>query len=325
MANPALARMLGDVGENAAEHWRWGRTQPDVILPIYGVTEHAIAWLEATIRGLAAEAGVGRIHAIPLYEVWRGKPGALRRRHLAAGGPRHLQGDARRRPDPPGRARPGASGSGRSRQHAAAVRRLRRLRGARADEARDLGSNGSFLVVRQLEQDGEAFSAYCEKQAGELAEMCRFGEPYPLVVDSTEDEKKQATEFIGAKLVGRWKDGSSIVRYPYVSRTRMKAREAAALRRAARERGHPQGATAAPESVVRSTAQTAGAAPPVQAPPSANNDFVFGAEDPEALSCPFGAHIRRANPRDSLDPSSDEEVRIVNRHWIMRVGRPYAS
>jgi deferrochelatase/peroxidase EfeB len=54
-----------------------------------------------------------------------------------------------------------------------------------------------------------------------------------------------------------------------------------------------------------------------------DNDFLFGAEDPQGLRCPFGAHIRRANPRESFDPGSKEQLAITNRHRILRVGRRY--
>ncbi len=54
-----------------------------------------------------------------------------------------------------------------------------------------------------------------------------------------------------------------------------------------------------------------------------DNDFLFGEDDPSGLKCPFGAHIRRANPRDSLNPGSSEQLRISNRHRILRVGRVY--
>ena len=56
---------------------------------------------------------------------------------------------------------------------------------------------------------------------------------------------------------------------------------------------------------------------------SADNDFLFGEEDPQGLRCPFGAHIRRANPRESLEPGSREQLAISNRHRILRVGRRY--
>jgi hypothetical protein len=69
------------------------------------------------------------------------------------------------------------------------------------------------------------------------------------------------------------------------------------------------------------------AATPVERPAKAShlqdNDFLFGTEDPEAVRCPFGAHIRRANPRDSLEPGSQDQIDISNRHRIIRIGRQY--
>ena len=41
------------------------------------------------------------------------------------------------------------------------------------------------------------------------------------------------------------------------------------------------------------------------------------------MRCPFGAHIRRANPRDNLIPNLPQQLAITNRHRILRVGRPY--
>ena len=55
-----------------------------------------------------------------------------------------------------------------------------------------------------------------------------------------------------------------------------------------------------------------------------DNDFLFGTEDPQGLRCPLGAHIRRANPRESFEPGSHEQIEITNRHRIIRVGRFYA-
>ncbi len=53
------------------------------------------------------------------------------------------------------------------------------------------------------------------------------------------------------------------------------------------------------------------------------NDFSFGADDPQGLACPFGAHIRRTNPRDSKQPGDPDEQVITNRHRILRRGRTY--
>ena len=93
-------------------------------------------------------------------------------------------------------------------------------------------------------------------------------------------ERARIKEAIAAKLVGRWHDGTSLVRNPLMP-----------------------GAN-------------------VQAP---DRGFLFGAEDPSGLACPFGSHIRRANPRDSRFPGSKEEIATINRHRILRVGRSYGT
>lgn len=56
-----------------------------------------------------------------------------------------------------------------------------------------------------------------------------------------------------------------------------------------------------------------------------DNDFDFGMDDPQGLRCPFGAHIRRANPRGGMQPDDPLEISITKRHRILRRGRPYAS
>jgi cytochrome P450/deferrochelatase/peroxidase EfeB len=57
--------------------------------------------------------------------------------------------------------------------------------------------------------------------------------------------------------------------------------------------------------------------------PKPDNDFTYGVDDPRGLACPLGAHIRRANPRDSQEPGDPDEQRITNRHRILRRGRAY--
>jgi Dyp-type peroxidase family len=136
-----------------------------------------------------------------------------------------------------------------------------------APATRDLGKDGSFMVIRQLEQDVEGFHKYVDKAVKQLNSG-----PCPLPVDS---------RWVGAKMVGRWDDGSSLVRNQYEPRTNRKP-------------------DARPD-----------------------NDFLYGKEDPQGLRCPYGAHIRRANPRESQDPKSKEQIDITNRHRILRAGRVY--
>jgi Dyp-type peroxidase family len=52
----------------------------------------------------------------------------------------------------------------------------------------------------------------------------------------------------------------------------------------------------------------------------------FGyAEDRQGHACPMGSHIRRSNPRDALFEDATESVRIVNKHRLVRRGRPYGE
>jgi Dyp-type peroxidase family len=57
------------------------------------------------------------------------------------------------------------------------------------------------------------------------------------------------------------------------------------------------------------------------------NDFAYFELDRHGARCPIGAHIRRANPRDSLDPKpgSAKSWEINRRHRILRRGREYGS
>ncbi|HVY47987.1 MAG TPA: Dyp-type peroxidase, partial [Minicystis sp.] len=51
------------------------------------------------------------------------------------------------------------------------------------------------------------------------------------------------------------------------------------------------------------------------------NAFLFGGE--AGTTCPVGAHVRRANPRDALPPDPATSLENVSRHRILRRGRRY--
>jgi Dyp-type peroxidase family len=57
---------------------------------------------------------------------------------------------------------------------------------------------------------------------------------------------------------------------------------------------------------------------------ASGNEFGF-AGDADGKGCPLGAHIRRGNPRDMLgnDPAGSWD--LVNRHRVLRRGRPFGS
>lgn len=65
-------------------------------------------------------------------------------------------------------------------------------------------------------------------------------------------------------------------------------------------------------------------APEREDPAHAGADaFAYHAEDPHGLRCPVGAHIRRANPRDSLAPEPGDSTTVANRHRLLRRGRTW--
>jgi deferrochelatase/peroxidase EfeB len=103
---------------------------------------------------------------------------------------------------------------------------------------RDLGRNGTYLVLRQLQQDVQGFWKFIDQQAS--------SEPV-------------ARERLSSAMVGRNRNGSPLVA---VSRE--------------------------PISGVK--------------PSTPSNQFTYES-DTNGVSCPFGAHIRRTNPRNADFPS----------------------
>jgi deferrochelatase/peroxidase EfeB len=54
------------------------------------------------------------------------------------------------------------------------------------------------------------------------------------------------------------------------------------------------------------------------------NDFLYAEDDPVGLACPFGAHIRRTNPRDQIRPAGPaESAHMTARHRLLRRGRAF--
>lgn len=95
--------------------------------------------------------------------------------------------------------------------------------------------------------------------------------------------------------------------------------------------------SADPEAMTRIAAKMVGrwpgGAPLVLAPErddqslDAANDFAYQAPDPDGLRCPIGAHVRRAHPRDSLDPKpgTEQSIAVGRRHRLIRRGREYGA
>jgi Dyp-type peroxidase family len=171
---------------------------------------------------------------------------------------------------------------------------------SRTGQPADLMRNGSFAVFRKLEQDVTAFDDYIAAQA----EVFAKSQGVPL---------DEAAITLKAKIVGRWPNGAPLVTVPtYADMLRFGAEWADVQNIYARK---------GPRS--KSDQQR------LAAWRRALNDFTFR-EDRDGLSCPLGAHIRRGNPRDMLDPLIESPsarhrtgAALTNRRRILRRGIPY--
>ena len=169
-----------------------------------------------------------------------------------------------------------------------------------ADEAQEIpGSampiefsrNGTFMAYRKLHENVGSFACYI-RQAGER---------YARLNGVPQDE---AEETIKAKMVGRWSDGVPLMAAPtHADWIAFNAELAAAHA----EEDKPKLAQIALKFT----------------------DFMYRS-DQDGATCPMTSHMRRANPRDSLDPlfgSKDAKKwdgsALVNRRRILRRGLPY--
>jgi deferrochelatase/peroxidase EfeB len=336
MTAPYRSRILGDSGENSPDHWRWGKTVPDAAVLIYGRTPESIEELRLHLKGICREWGAPEPHEVKLdpvtddktepfgfldgisQPVIRGTYKSLRNGdpiHIVEPGEMVLGYPDNRGYIPPSPTLEPNSDPGNMLPLLNAPNDFSRNV---ADATRDVGFNGSFLVIRELEQDVAGFWDYCRTEAEKLKHRL------PAIYNVGE-------ELVGAKLIGRWKDGSSLLREPYESATDHRQKLTDRETRARQEGPNVTAESVQPETTRPATNPAYGSAIASatktvdhhKRPIHPDNDFLFGVEDPQALRCPFGAHIRRANPRDSLGPGDADQVAISNRHRITRVGRHY--
>jgi len=303
------SRILGDVGSSAPETWRWtdgqtadGRPTADAVLFIYADSrDKRDRALEAHRRELGPGAAfldviltqpVGRsgkefehfgyrdgISQPVIRGTQRFTKGALKDDIVEPGelllGYRNNQNYF-----PPSVVVPPQSDLGNllPADNATVTSRFPRFRGWPTDVPRDFGRNGTFIAVRQLEQDVAGFHEFTESKAKELR-------TYPNLNALVGGEI--TADWVAAKMMGRWRDGTPLIERSGPEEPKRKGRRATA--------GEP------------------------------TNDFKFGEEDPQGFACPFGAHIRRANPRDSLQPGDPKQLIITNRHRLLRRGRSYVK
>jgi len=292
MAEPSRARRLGDVAANAPENWEWGSaaTLPHLVVMFFaepgrlsglmqsatgqswdtafeivkclntssldgvepfgfadGISQPAIDWHDERKRSKGRGKDYSTLTALGEFLLgYRNEYGKYTDRPL-------LTADARSAELPAAEDAP---------------------------DKRDLGKNGTYLVMRQLAQDVRGFWQFVYRASG--------GDP-------------ARAEHLAAAFVGRTRDGVPLV--PIADH-------------------EIEGIGSDPEEIRQ-------------------NRFTFDG-DPAGAGCPFGAHVRRANPRNADYPGSPTGVRrlladlgfgpkgfrddlmsSVRFHRILRRGREY--
>jgi Dyp-type peroxidase family len=266
MISEHRSRILGDTDENEPKSWDWGSSanSVDILLLIFAADENGLA-SQVSLRTAEIESCGGLQMAAA----------------LAAG--RHLDTKEHFGFED-GIGQPVIEGSGselrqQERTHHATVIKTGEFILGYKNELKipvalpnvkgmpSFGQNGTYLVFRQIEQDVAKFWN-CLRDITQRA-------------DGANDD--DALEYLAAKIVGRWKNGAPLAKYPH---------------------GVPQEDRAKINS---------------------ENDFEYDEQDKKGFGCPIGAHIRRANPRDSLGPDPETALQSVKRHRILRRGRSYGD
>ena len=266
MISEHRSRVLGDTDENKPESWDWGSgdNSVDILLLIFAADENVLA-SQVSSRTAEIESCGGLQTAAA----------------LAAG----------RQPDSKehfgfedGIGQPVIEGSGnevkqRERtRHATIIKAGEFILGyenelkirvalPNAEGMPAFGRNGTYLVFRQMEQD-----------------VAKFWNCLRDITQRTNGANDtDALERLAAKIVGRWKNGAPLTKYPH------------------------------------------GVPPEDSGKINSENDFEYDEQDKKGFGCPIGAHIRRANPRDSLGPDPETALQSVKRHRILRRGRSYGK
>lgn len=283
------AHVLGDTGISAPEHWEFGGKRPGgppledmhVLLMLYARDDEVLEQVLAHQRERLAARGLHELYCQRAHQLREVQKGEVHfREHFGfrdAISQPVVQGfrEAERQPsDDEGSLATGEFLLGHDNEYqekaespSVPARQDSQgwLEDAEEPGRKDLGLNGTYLVLRKLRQDVHGFQTFLEKNLS-LADGCAEGE-------------EQRKEWLKAKLIGRWPNGEPL--RPDENRS------------------------------------------PAPNPHGPDNTFGYAREDPSGLGCPVTAHVRRANPRDSLAPNPELSLRMSRRHRILRRGISY--
>ena len=284
------SRRLGDVGASSPQSWRWGWAAkvPHLVVMLYAKEGSLDGWLK-TIQGPGWDAAFKVLDCLQTSNLLNHEPFGF------ADGISQPTPDWKRQRVPEGDVLdygnlaslgefllgyPNEYGKYTDRPLLAADAPSSSVLPFAEDQPdkRDLGHNGTFVVVRQLQQDVRGFWRFLDRQA---------------------DADPQARQSLAESMVGRRMDGTPLL-------------------------------AASSQPIVGLDPKFA-----------AENQFTYDA-DSEGIRCPFGAHIRRANPRNADLPSSngffqqllhtfgfgnasyrDDVIASTRFHRLLRRGREY--
>ena len=246
MGTPERSRILDDTGPDGPSTWQWGSPDKpvDAVIVCYAETPAVLKTEVAAVKRQTADAGMSLVSELPLMVKREPKKDEVAALPVAkdGDGARHGGKSERARAYEhfgfvDGVSQPIVRGTSRANRGAAPmhviapgeflfgyrdehgfypaspsveaaqdrtgilsqVRRNRQVPG-QPPPPRDFGRNGSFMVVRQFEQHVELFDDYCRKAAAQAA-----GETGDATI---------SPRWVAAKMLGRWQDGSSLVRNP---------------------------------------------------------------------------------------------------------------
>lgn len=146
--------------------------------------------------------------------------------------------------------------------------------------------NGSFLVFRRLVQDVGLFWRTVRDMANDLAQHAGF--------------EKMTDDALAARIVGRWPSGAPVNRVPDAD---------------CKDLGGN------PEANNHFRFDSGCAKLPLKS--GFNDPFPMSGPDPAGIACPWAAHIKKVNTRDSGSDLGGREATYGRR--ILRVGIPFGS